>query len=232
MGITCRGRTRSRDSGRQSLTGSGCGTAAESGTIYGLCGCKKSPAVGGGGEGSKGKLTTLKTLYNERKCKSNMTEALNIETSDIDYDAKALWAINRIRELNEERDELVEWYKQKTKEIKDQTAFDIANIERELGEYFKTVPHHKTKTQESYQLPGAKLILKKQNPEYKRNDDDVIAWLKSKMGGKYVKVEESLDWDGLKKNSAALDGRLWSEDGEEIPGIEVVNREPKFVVEV
>ena len=42
---------------------------------------------------------------------------------------------------------------------------EFAEVLDMLGEYFKTVPHKKTKTQEAYQLPSGKLILKKQEPE-------------------------------------------------------------------
>ena len=150
----------------------------------------------------------------------------------IDSDAKALWALKKIKEARTDRDFMVEWYQQKIKEITEQTDFDTMNLERMLSDYFQTVPHKKTKTQESYALPGAKLILKTQNPEYKRDDKKVIEWLKQNSGGQYVKTKEELDWAGLKANSAVLDGKLFDENGEEIPGVEVVQREPKFIVEV
>ena len=151
----------------------------------------------------------------------------------IDSDAKAMWALKKIREARTDCDYMVSWYQQKIKEIKDQTDFDTMNLERMLSDYFQTVPHHKTKTQESYSLPGGfKLILKAQNPEYKRDDKKVIEWLEKNSGGQFVKTEKKLDWDGLKKKTAALGGKVFTEDGEEIPGIDVIDREPKFTVEV
>ena len=160
-----------------------------------------------------------------------MSEAVRQEFV-IDTDAKAQWALKQIKEKRDDRDAWVAWYEQKIKEIKEQTDFETMNLERMLADYFATVKHKKTKTQESYSLPGGKLILKVQNPEFKHKDADVIAWLKTHMDGKFIKVKEELDWAGLKEVSAALDGKLWSEDGEEIPGIEVINREAKFIVEV
>ena len=150
----------------------------------------------------------------------------------IDTDAKAAWALKKIAEARADRDEWVAWYEKKIEEIKEQTDFDTLNLERMLREYFQTVPHKKTKTQESYTMPCGKLVLKTQNPEYKRDDKKVIAWLKENDGAQFIKVKEELDWSGLKEATAALDGKLWSEDGKEIPGVEVVNREPKFIVEV
>lgn len=159
----------------------------------------------------------------------------------IDTDAKAAWALQKIKEARDDRDEWVAFYESKISEIKAQTDFDTMNLERMLADYFATVKHHVTKTQESYSLKNGKLILKRQNPEYKRDDKTAIAWLKENGGGQFVKVEEKLDWDGLKKSSGVVDGKVIfgetvNEDGEivqvAVPGIEVIDREDKFVVEV
>ena len=150
----------------------------------------------------------------------------------IDSDAKALWALKKIKEAREDRDFWLSWYKQKEKEITEQTDFDTMNLERMLADYFATVPHKSTKTQESYTLPGGKLILKKQNPEYTRDDSTVIEWLKANKMPQFVKTEEKLDWAGLKAATAVFEGNVVTEDGEIIPGITVTDREAKFVVEV
>ena len=91
-----------------------------------------------------------------------MSELLNNETSEgyvIDTDAKAQRALDKIREARADRDAWVKWYEDKIKEITEQTDFNTMNLERMLAEYFATVPHKKTKTQESYSLPGGKLVL-------------------------------------------------------------------------
>ena len=100
-----------------------------------------------------------------------MSEAIiDNEGFVIDTDAKAGWALKKIAEARSDRDTWVAWYESKIKEIKEQTDFETMRLEMMLAEYFATVPHKKTKTQESYSLPGGKLILKTQNPEYKRDD--------------------------------------------------------------
>ena len=162
-----------------------------------------------------------------------MSELLQeTEGFTIDTDAKAEWALRKIKEARADRDYWVAWYEQKIAEIKAQTDANTANLEEMLSVYFDTVPHKKTKTQETYTLPGGKLILKTQNPEYKRDDKAVIEWLKGNGQERFVKIEEKLDWAGLKAETAAFEGRIVTEDGEIIPGIEVIDREPKFVVEV
>lgn len=163
-----------------------------------------------------------------------MSELLMTENADfvIDTDAKAEWALNKIREARADRDKWVEWYKAKIAEITEQTDFDTMNLERMLADYFATVPHKKTKTQESYKLPGGKLVLKTQNPEYTRDDKAVIEWAKANGFGQFVKVEEKLAWQELKDATAVFEGHIVTEDGEIVPGVEVTNRDAKFVVEV
>ena len=150
----------------------------------------------------------------------------------VDSDAKAMWVLEKIRKARADRDELVEWYNKQIEKINQQTDFNTILLERMLADYFRTVPHKKTKTQESYSLPGAKLVLKKQNPEYKHDDKTVIAWLEKNNGTQYIKTKKELDWAGLKGKTEDFEGNIVTEDGEIIPGIEVIYREPKFVVEV
>ena len=161
-----------------------------------------------------------------------MSEVINGEGFVIDSDAKAAWAMQKIKEAREDRDTWVEWYKAQIAKITEQTDFDTMNLENMLAEYFATVPHKKTKTQESYALKGGKLILKIQNPEYKRDDNAVIEWLKQNGGERFVKIEEKLDWDGLKRSAKVVGSSLVDENGEIIPGVEVVEREPEFKVTV
>ena len=163
-----------------------------------------------------------------------MSELLQIEPEGfvIDTDAKAGWALDKIREARADRDRWVKWYEDKIAEITAQTDFNTMNLERMLAEYFATVPHKKTKTQESYALPGGKLVLKTQNPEYKRDDKTVIEWLKANGQGQFIKTKEELAWSDLKAATAAFEGHIVTEDGEIVPGIEVIERDAKFVVEV
>ena len=178
----------------------------------------------------------FKELYHNqsRKERESMSELQNIEHDGfvIDTDAKAEWAIKRVAQMRADRDKWVEWYKAKIKEITEQTDFDTMNLERMLADYFATVPHKVTKTQETYKLPSGKLVLKTQNPEYKRDDKTVIEWVKANGMPQFVKTKEELDWSGLKDATAVFDGHVVTEDGEIIPGIDVVNREAKFIVEV
>lgn len=150
----------------------------------------------------------------------------------VDTDAKAAWAVSRIAEKREKAEEFVEWYEQKIKEIKEEVEQDCAFLSASLERYFDSVPHKSTKTTESYTFPGGKLTRKKQQTEYKRDDKTIIDWLKSNADGQFVKTTESLDWAGLKAATGVFEGQIVTGDGEIVPGIEVIERPDKFVVEV
>ena len=86
----------------------------------------------------------------------------------------------------------------------------------------------KTKTQLSYELPGGKLVLKAQQPEYERDEEKLVAWLKKNDLGGMVKVKETANWAELKKTLKADGDCMVTTDGEVVPGIKVIEREPKF----
>lgn len=160
-----------------------------------------------------------------------------------DNDFKAEWVINKIRRIRQEQKRETEELERQRKFYDDQIAAiehradeDVAFFEDILKGYFQSRIDDgftkKTKTKISYKLPTGELILKHQEPEYKRDDKAVIAWLEQNSG-EYVKVEKKLDWAGLKKKlTVSGNGCIDASTGEVVPGIEVVEREDKFSVEV
>ena len=164
-----------------------------------------------------------------------MTEAIQntepMEEIEVRSTIEAKWQFEQRRKIIEDRDELISYYEEQIRKVKEDAQFKITVIERALFAFFQTVEHHKTKTQESWSIPAGKLIMKKQAPEFKRDDKTVIDWLKANKGEQYVKTVESLDWANLKKDTTGVGGQIVTADGEFIPGVEVVEREDKFVVE-
>lgn len=153
------------------------------------------------------------------------------EEIEVRTDIEAGWQLKRRKEIIADRDELIAFYKDRIAAVEKDAEFKLAGIDRALEFFFNSVPHKKTKTQEYYQHPFGKLMLKKQAPEFKRDDKTVIDWLKANKKDQFVKVEEKLDWAGLKADTTVCGTSVVTEDGEPVPGIEVVEREPKFCVE-
>lgn len=164
-----------------------------------------------------------------------MTEALQenttVEELQVRTDIEAGWQLKRRKEIIEDRDELIDYYNAQIKAVKEDAEFKLGFIDRALYAFFMTKEHKKTKTEESVTLPLGKLMLKAQDPEYKRDDKTVIEWLKkSPETVKYIKVKEELDWSALKDDTTVVGNGIANSDGEIIPGVEVVHREPKFTI--
>ena len=153
-------------------------------------------------------------------------EALEVRT-----DIEAGWQMKRRKEIIADRDELIAFYEAQIKAVKEDADYKLGFIDRALYAFFMTKQHTKTKTQEYIKLPLGKLMMKKQNPEYKRDDKAVIEWLKANNGNQYIKTKEELDWSSLKSDTTVVNGQLANADGEFIPGVEVIEREAKFCVE-
>lgn len=163
--------------------------------------------------------------------KPETVENAGVEEIEVRSDIEAGWQLKRRKEIIADRDELIAFYEGRIKAVKEDAAFKLSLIDRALFAFFKTVKHKKTATQESYTHPLGKLVLKKQAPEFDRDDKTVIEWLEQHDGGEYVKTEKKLDWSALKKATAVMGETVVTEDGEIIPGITVIEREDKFTVE-
>ena len=150
----------------------------------------------------------------------------------ITNDQEAEWAIKQIKNANEEKEKWTAFYDERKKAVKATCDLTIQNMESLLQSYFATVPHKKTDTQESYQLPGGKLVFKQQQPEYDRNDAEVIEWLQTKAGGKFVNMVPVLDWAAMKKTLTVAGETVADADGQIIPGIKAIERDDVFKVEL
>ena len=160
----------------------------------------------------------------------------------VDNDQKAEWCIRKIAEAKKEMMDWIEFYVAQTDKVKDRCERRIMFFEMKLKDYFSQVPHKVTKTQESYQLPSGKLVLKAQAPDFERDDEVLLKWVK-KNEPDMVKVKESVDWAALKKvlivdflpESSDNDNVVpfvLTGDGEIVPGIRVELRPDVFKVEM
>lgn len=159
-----------------------------------------------------------------------MSEAIR-ERFEIDSDQKAEWALQKIKEARSDRDRWVKFYETQIEKVKYECNENTATLESMLQGYFDRVPHRETKTQSAYDLPGGKLVLKKQGPEFECNDEQLVPWLEENAP-EFVKVKKSSDWGNFKKTVAIFNGLVVDENGEVVPGITVTERPDKFTVEI
>lgn len=156
----------------------------------------------------------------------------------IDSDEKAEWALKKIAEERYEFERyenvckaMISEYEEKIRQAKEKLSSKTAYFEGQLQAYFQTVSLKKTKTQETYKLPTGTLKLKYRSPEFKRDEEKLLNWLKENEMQDFIKTEEKANWGEFKKEILISNNAALSKDGVIVEGIEVIEREPVFEIE-
>lgn len=147
-------------------------------------------------------------------------------------DKAAQWCMQKIREAETDRAMWKAHYEAQMEKVNKAADESIAYFTGKLEEYFATVPHKATKTQESYTLPGGKLVLKQQQPKFETDDDKLVSWLEANGRTGLVKIKKSADWATLKKSLNFVGENAVTVDGEIVPGVKVEQRPNVFKVEM
>ena len=165
-------------------------------------------------------------------------EAIRITTAQdtpftVDNDHKAEWAARKIREARQDTQKWTEYYERQLSAIRRANEETEAYFAALLADYFETVPHKATKTQESYSLPTCKLVLKAQQPEFNRDEAVLCDYLDKKGRDDLVKITRRADWAALKKTLRVMeDGTCVDADGEVVEGVQAFSRQPEFKIEM
>lgn len=165
-------------------------------------------------------------------------EAIRITTAQdtpfiVDNDQKAEWAARKIREARQDTQKWTEYYERQLSAIRRANEDTEAYFAALLADYFETVPHKATKTQESYSLPSCKLVLKAQQPEFNRDEAVLCDYLDKKGRDDLVKITRRADWSALKKMLKVMeDGTCVDADGEVVEGVQAFSRQPEFKIEM
>ena len=156
----------------------------------------------------------------------------------IDDDNKAEWALRKIVEEKTEAQRyinvcknMIYEYEEKIRKLEGRLENKTFPLKTQLQHYFESVKHKKTKTQEAYKLPSGTLKLKYLQPEFKRNDDQLLHWLKSNNMNNFINIEEKPNWGEFKKSVLITDEKIVTEDGQIVEGVEVIQRPPIFEVD-
>lgn len=165
-----------------------------------------------------------------------LDEAIEQSEFKIDTDQKAEWALNIIREEQAEAQRLINvcnsqilYYQSELKKIQGKLDSKTENLKAMLFEYFQTVPHKATKTQETYKLPSGTLKLKYPKPDYVRDEEKLIEWLKKMGHTDYVKTVETPVWGEFKKTTTAHKDPIVDEETGEITGYEMYVTDAKGI---
>lgn len=147
-------------------------------------------------------------------------------------DRAADWALRKIKELDADTKAWKDHYAALADKVEQQNNAAKERLMEHLRRYFETVPHHRTKTQESYALPAGKIGIKSVNPGCVRDDAILLPWVKENHA-ELVKIEESVNWSELKKRIVISDGQaVDAETGEVVPGVTATEAGLRFFVQL
>lgn len=169
------------------------------------------------------------------------------ESFRVDNDGKAQWAMEKIRQAQQDTDKWKEHFAEQLARIKQENDSTIAFFTAHLERYFATVPHKVTKTgQEKYALPGGTLLRKPQNPQYAVEPDPLLGYLDAHEMTDYVKTERTPMWAELKPTLTLAHAEqtdpetgevrtvayMADANGAAVPGVTVTERPPVFQVQL
>ncbi|KAA0812277.1 hypothetical protein EI976_09620 [Bacillus licheniformis] len=121
------------------------------------------------------------------------------------------------------------WHEDEKKEYVERENFYKHRLERYIREEVRKMQENGKKPKKTIKLPYGTIKLVKQQPEYQRNENDLLEYAESKG---FVRVKKDVDWAAIKNKAKVFGDKLIDADGELIPGVTVVDREDKFTVEV
>ncbi|MCU9958811.1 hypothetical protein BJQ92_00314 [Bacillus licheniformis] len=138
-------------------------------------------------------------------------------------------ADKQIERLKMQIERLEHWQEEAKKEYVEREDFCKHRLERYMREEVRKMQENGKKPKKTIKLPYGTIKLVKQQPEYQRNENDLLEYAESKG---FVRVKKDVDWAAIKNKAKVFGDKLIDADGELIPGVTVVDREDKFTVEV
>lgn len=149
---------------------------------------------------------------------------------EITDDSSAEWAIQKIADARKKLENWKSHYARQLEIMEAECRDTEERLTAKLETYFNTVPHRVAATQESYNLPSAKLIRKQKQPEFRRDDDALLPWI-ANTAPDCAEASWKIRWGELKKRLTVVDGQaVDAETGEVVPGVTVEERGETFMV--
>ena len=177
-------------------------------------------------------------MYNEIY-EAELEEEMRAEENEftIDSDELAEWALKKVLAAKKEKERLTALIDaeranldRKQDDIDKRYENETSFLLFKLGEYFKTVEHKETKTQESYQLLSGKLVYKKPTLKMEQQKEALLKWCKENAP-EYVRTEQSVEWGSLKKCMKIVgESVMYDATGEIVQGIAITETAGTFDV--
>lgn len=165
-------------------------------------------------------------------------EKQNFEVKD---NSSANWCLRKLKALKAQQaensqlakteiDRIKAWEEAENGKLQDGIAFFEGLLIQYHMEKLEQDPKKKT-----ISLPDGKLKARAQQPEFIRDDEKLVGYLRKAGRTDYIKVIEKPEWGEFKKVvEVAMDGKtvVDTQTGEIVEGVIAEIRPPKFTVEV
>jgi hypothetical protein len=122
-------------------------------------------------------------------------------------------------------EKIKEWGQQAKVEFEEKQEHYSNCLEMYLREEVAKQMELGKKPKKTVTLPYGKISLKKQQPKFEKNDEELFSYAKESG---FIRVKEETDWAELKKNCVIADGKMYDTKGEQVPGVTVIEQEEKF----
>lgn len=158
----------------------------------------------------------------------------------INDDAKAEWALCKIKELKNEKErkrtialQMIEYYQKAIEKIDNDFDCESSFLTGCLYAYMKMVTPQETKTgNKQYKLLSGKLRIIKSKPEILIEQNDMLEWAQTNAPA-IIKIVKRVNKTDFQSVTSIMDGQVINkETGEVIESAKVIDKPEEFKVEV
>lgn len=127
---------------------------------------------------------------------------------------------------HKEIDRIMDWLTKEKEKIEDQEEFFKCLLTEYACHERQNNPKFKLST------PYGKLGFRKQQPKYIYQDEEIIKWATTNGKLAFVRIKEEVNKEALKESITVSGTNAVTEDGEIIPGVQIIPQEDSIRIEV
>ncbi|WHY76102.1 host-nuclease inhibitor Gam family protein [Neobacillus sp. WH10] len=122
-------------------------------------------------------------------------------------------------------EKIKEWGEQAKIEFNEKQVHYSNHLEHYLRQEVAKQLETGKKPKKTIALPYGKISLKSQQPKFEKDESELFQYAKENG---FIRVKEETNWAELKKKCVVADGKLYDTNGEQVPGVVVVEQPEKF----
>ena len=149
------------------------------------------------------------------------------------------YTLRKIKELQTEHERIKQLAAYEIQRIEEWQAGELDGIRDSINEFNNLVKLFAEEQRlnnpkfKKLSTPYGTVKFKKQQPEWKYNEDEILKTLRENDMRGFIRIKEEVNKEEIKKTVSVNDGEVYDpQTGIKIEGIQVIEREDKLIVEV